>query len=166
MARKPKAAETETAEQEEQVGIDPNEFNVLEFEENLEDIEEPELLPEKTYVGEITEVTPTANQAGTGYYYLQKVVIPVEQYPPDYDPDNAPEGTPMYHRFVSVPRSGDRRAMARVKRWMQVLGLPLDTNRVDINEWVGRPIKVTVRHARNQDGSFRAEIATVAAADA
>lgn len=135
-----------------------SELDILELDQNLEDYEEPELLPPGYYLGEIQGVEVRQNQAGTGKYFATKFVVPPEQFPADYDVDNWPEGCPLFYNLVRVPRAGDRRSLSNLKKFMQKIGLSTSTNRIDPNEWIGQRAKLKVVHNEYQ-GITREQIA-------
>ncbi|MCI0557500.1 MAG: hypothetical protein MN733_03315 [Nitrososphaera sp.] len=126
------------------------ELDIIELDQNLEDVEEPDLLPPGWYIGEIQSVEIRPNQAGTGRYFATKFVVPPENFPADYDPENWPDGCALYYNLVRVPRQGDRRAISNVKKFMQKLGLSLSTSRIDPNEWIGRRAKLKVVNSEYQ----------------
>lgn len=134
------------------------ELDILELDQNLEDYEEPELLPPGYYVGEIQEVVIKPNQKGTGRYYAVKFVIPPERYPASYDVENWPEGVPLFYNLIRVPRAGDRRAVSNLRKFVQKLGLSTSTNRIDPNEWINKQAKLKVIHNEYQ-GVTREQIA-------
>jgi len=133
-------------------------LDVLELDQNLDDYPEPELLPPAWYKAEIQNVTQRTNQKGTGRYYAVEIVIPPENFPPDYDTDNWPDGLKLFYNLLRVPTSGDRRSVANIKRFMASLGLAIDTPRIDPNEWIGRPVRVKVEHG-TWEGNRREQIA-------
>lgn len=137
---------------------DTEELDILELDQNLEDYEEPELLPPGYYTGEIQSVEIRQNQAGTGRYFAIKFIVPPEKFPASYDVDNWPEGCPLFYNLVRVPRPGDRRALSNLRKFMQKLGLSISTNRVDPNEWIGQTAKLKVVHSEYQ-GVTRENIA-------
>lgn len=134
------------------------ELDIIELDQNLEDYEEPELLPPGFYTGEIQEVEIRQNQKGTGRYYAVKFVVPPSQFPAQYDVENWPEGCPLYYNLVRVPRAGDRRAVSNLRKFIQKLGLSASTNRIDPNEWIGQQAKLKVVHNEYQ-GVVRENIA-------
>lgn len=136
----------------------PETLDVLELDQNLDDYPEPELLPEGWYRAEVQGVEKRTNQAGTGQYYAVKFVIAPDQYPADYDADNWPDGLTLYYNLLRYPRSGDRRALANVRKFMEKLGLAVDTNRIDPNEWVGRDARLKIEHG-TWEGNKREQIA-------
>lgn len=137
---------------EEEAGApDPNqELDVLELDQNLDDYPEPELLPPGYYQAEIQGVEIKNNQAGTGQYFAIRFVIPPERFPSSYDPENYADGKVMYYNLIRVPRGGDRRAIANLRKFLQQIGLSTKTNRIDPNEWIGRAAKLKVEHREYQ----------------
>lgn len=151
------AKKPELIQEEENVDFNDN-LDILELDQNLEDIEEPDLLPQGWYVGEIQGVEIKENQKGTGRYYAIQFTIPTDNFPANYDVENWPEGCQLYYNLVRVPRAGDRRSYTGVKKLMQSLGLPLSTNRIEPSTWVGRQAKLKVIHSEFQ-GITREQIA-------
>ena len=146
MARRKVEAETET-----NAAPDPNqELDVLELEQNLDDYPEPELLPSGYYVAEIQGVEIKNNQAGTGQYFAIRFVIPPERFPASYDPENYADGKVVFYNLIRVPRGGDRRAIANLRKFLQQIGLTTSTNVINPNDWVGRSAKLKIEHREYQ----------------
>lgn len=156
MARKETKPAPSTPTPDEEVYEDN--LDILELDQNLDDIEEPDLLPQGWYVGEVQGVEIRDNQKGTGKYYAIQFTIPTDNFPANYDVENWPEGCQLYYNLVRVPRAGDRRSYTSVKKLMQSLGLSLSTNRIEPNTWIGRPAKLKVIHNEYQ-GITRESIA-------
>lgn len=134
------------------------ELDILELDQNLEDYDEPELLPPAYYVGEIQSVEIRQNQAGTGKYFAIKFIVPPEKFPASYDVENWPEGCPLFYNLVRVPKAGDRRALSNLRKFMQKIGVSVSTNQIDPNSWIGQTAKLKVVHSEYQ-GVTRENIA-------
>ena len=158
MAKKPKE------DYDEAPGDEDTELGILEFDQNLEDYEEPDLLPKGNYHGEIQDIAIKLNQKGTGKYFAIKFVIPTEEFPPDYDIENYPDGCTCYYNLISVPIGGNRRAMANLKKFVSKMGLSISTNMVDPNDWMSQRMKLKIDH-RTYQGNTNENIASVEAAD-
>ena len=160
MARKPRAAAAKKPEPIEDLpsadDADDDAPTIAEFDQNLDDVEPPELLPEGHYVGEVQEVKTPVSQKGNRYYSIQ-FLIPPEEFPPHYDVDNYPDGVRLYYNLLTVPQAGDRRAIHRVREFMEKLGLSTATNVIDTSEWLNQTAKLRVRHSSYQ-GNRREEI--------
>lgn len=133
-------------------------LDVLELDQNIDDYPEPELLPQGWYRAELQSVEARTNQAGTGRYYACKFVISPTNFPAGYDVDNWPDGLTLYYNLLRVPSSGDRRSVSNIRKFMEKLGLAVDTNRIDPNEWIGRDAKLKVEHG-TWEGNKREQIA-------
>lgn len=143
-------------------GSDGDLLDAIEFEENLGDVEKPPELPAGVYVGEVQDVQKQVSTKGNSYFAI-KFVIPPENIPADLR-DGFPDGAVLYWNRQVVPKAGDRRAMFNLRKLVESLGLSVDTNTVDPNEWMGRPAKLRVRMGKWQ-GEDRAEIAAVEVAE-
>ena len=155
-----KAAAKRAPKQETVPEDDANEeLDVLELDENLDDVEEPELLPPAWYRAEVRGVELRDNQAGTGKYYDVEFVVQPNNFPADYDTENYPDGFITHYRLLRKPRSGaDRRAVTNIRKFMQKLGVSTSTNIIDPNEWVGKEARLKIIHNKYQ-GETREQIA-------
>lgn len=148
MARS-KKPEAEVAEEEEETSYSEGNEDIIELDEDLSDVPDPVNLPKGWYRAEITEVERKNSQRGNDYFAVS-LVIPVDEYPSDYDPDNFPDGVKMSYNLLRVPEGKDRRALANIRRFMEILGLSTNVSRIDTNEWVGRDLQVKLDHEKYQ----------------
>ena len=139
-------------------GAADDSLDVIELDQNLDDYPEPELLPPGIYEAELQAVSEKTNQKGTGKYYAIEFVIPPENFPADYDVDNWPEGLKLFYNLLRVPTSGDRRSVANIRKFIEKIGLAVDTPRIDPNEWIGRHARLRVEHG-TWEGNKREQIA-------
>ena len=134
-------------------------IGIIELEDNLADAEQPKELPPGLYEGEVTDVQIATSQKGNDYFAVNIHIAPSE-FPKDFDVDNAPDGVNMYYNRVIVPKRGDQRAMFNLKQLVLALGLDANITSVDVNEWMGRKVRVRVRMGKPYAGNpARAEIA-------
>ena len=159
MAKKPQEIDTTS-----EVDDSMEDLGILEFDQNLEDYEEPDLLPKGNYNGEIQGVAIKLNQKGTGKYFAIKFVIPTSEFPPDYDLDNYPEGCAVYYNLISVPSGGNRRAMSNLKKFVSKMGLTIATNVIDPNDWMNQRLKLKIDHSTYR-GNTNENIASIEAVD-
>lgn len=145
MAKGKKAAQVEEEEDN-----SSGELDILELETNLEDVPEPELIKPGYYVGEVQGIEVKQNQRGTGSYYAIKFVVPTDEFPPDYEVDNHPDGLVLYYNLLRVPTAGDRRSISNIRKFMEKLGLSVSTNKIDPNAWLGQRAKLKVIHNEYQ----------------
>lgn len=130
----------------------------IQLDGTLDDMPEPELLPEGFYPAEIVDVEKRMNSKGTASIFSVKFVIKPDSYPADFDVSNYPEGKYLYFSMLRVPTPGDRRAFSNLKKFMQTIGVPTDVDTIRPSEWVGRPVKLGVEHSTYQ-GTTRESIA-------
>ena len=146
MAKKPKLA----VDNDDIDTSTDGELDILQLDQNLEDVPEPELLKPGYYAGEIQAVEVKENQKGTGRYYAIKFVIPTDEFPPDYEVDNHPDGLSLFYNLLRVPTAGDRRSISNIRKFMEKLGLSVCTNQINPNEWLGQRAKLKVIHNEYQ----------------
>lgn len=116
--------------------------SIIEFSENIADAEAPEPLPEREYVATIEAATrETSTTKGTKY---AKVIFHIaeEDYPADFDINNAPGGKKVQH---IVGLSDDAPTRHRIRKFSEAIGAPM-AKRIDLAQWVGLQAKVTIKH--------------------
>lgn len=138
------------------------ELGLIELDESLDDVEKPEELAAGTYEAEVQDVQVQTSSKGNKYFAV-KFVIPPEQIAADLR-EGFPDGAVLYWNRQVVPKAGDRRAMWNLKRFIEALGLPTNTNQIDPNEWMGQRARLRVRMGK-WEGQERAEIQSVEAAE-
>lgn len=121
---------------------DEDDESIVEYSENIADAEAPEPLPEREYVATITKATvETSANKGTKYY--QPVFrINEEDYPADFDVNNAPGGKEIRH-IVGATDDGPSRH--RLRKFCEAIGAPM-SKRIRPSEWVGLTAKITIKH--------------------
>jgi hypothetical protein len=137
-------------------------LGVIEFEDNLSEVEKPPEIPAGKYQGEVQDIQIQTSQKGNRYFAI-KFVIPPEELAADIS-DNFPDGAVLYWNRQVVPGKGDRRAMFNLRRLMEALGLETNTTAFDPNDMMGAQATLRVRH-RQWEGENRAEISAVEAAE-
>jgi hypothetical protein len=94
--------------------------SIIEFTRDLDDQQEPELLPTGDYPSEIAEASfKISNTSGNTYLALRLRISP-DQYPPDFV-EGEPDGTDvMYNRLVVLPETAQSRW--RLKKFLNAIG--------------------------------------------
>lgn len=130
--------------------------SVIEFDEDLNNVEAPKPLPAGLYDAVIQTAEPMMSKSDK---LMAKVTfaISADQYPADYT-DGNPEGTTLT-QYVMLGR--DQRAKFALKQFCNAIGYPL-SNSVDISLWVGLPAKVEVTNEL-YEGNPQARIKRVVA---
>lgn len=138
--------------------------SIVDLDMNLDAIDDYEILPKSTYPAECVLAEIRTSDRGNEYYYTNWK-IDVSDYPPDYDPENAPEGTTLNYSRVQVPNTGDRRSITNVKKLMRAMGLSLATKKIDCSEWVGQKANLVVG-TQKFNGELRNTIVSIESLDA
>lgn len=129
------------------LGEDSEGFD-FEYSQSLEDAVAPDPLPEREYIGEIVDFKKgVSNLTGKDNFTLV-IVIPVEEFPSDYNPENAPDGMRLV--FFSPDVDNSRKGMWNMKQICRKLRVPL-TNRVSHTDFVGKKVRVDVTQRQGQD---------------
>lgn len=115
--------------------------SIIEFSENIAEAEAPEPLPEREYVASIESVKRETSQKGT-VYAAPIFFVKEEDYPADYDVNNAPGGKKIRHM---VMLSDDGPSRHRLRKFCEAIGAPM-SKRIDLSQWVGLEAKITIKH--------------------
>jgi hypothetical protein len=91
-----------------------NRLGVIEFEDNLSEVDKPPEIPAGKYNAEVQDIQVQTSQKGNKYYAI-KFVIPPDELAADIS-DNFPDGAVLYWNRQVVPNKGDRRAMFNLRR--------------------------------------------------
>lgn len=133
---------------------------IVEYAEDIAEAVAPDPLPARDYPAEIrtAEIKTSAN-TGNRYYSLGIFVAP-ENYPADYNSENAPDGRTFMYNLLSAEDTPNARY--RLKKFLESVGLPM-SKRIDVNEWIGQGVTVELKHGQWQ-GEVREEVAKIKAA--
>ena len=120
--------------------------SVIEFDEDLNNVEAPKPLPAGQYAATILSVEPMMSK--NGEHKMAKVTwsIPAEEYPADYV-DGNPAGTQLT-QYLMLDNTA--RAKFALKRFVQAIGAPL-SNTVDLTTWLGLAARVEVTNEPFED---------------
>lgn len=129
---------------------------IIEFSEDIATAEQPDPLPERDYPAEIKAATVKESQKGNKYFSVQLYISP-ENYPADYPLDNNPDGRVITYNRVMAEDTP--RARYQLRKFLEIIGVPA-SKRVDVNEWLGQQVQVTIVH-RDWQGEVREEIAAI-----
>ena len=133
-------------------------LSVLTFSTSIAEQEAPQPLPVGEYDATIDKAEAgTSRSSGNPMLILTFRVAP-EDYPPDYEAENAPDGTPL---TLYITATDDARSRYRMRKICEALGVAATTE-VDPNEFMGLTGKITVEH-EEYEGEMRARLKSVAA---
>ena len=120
--------------------------SVIEFDEDLNNVEAPKPLPAGQYAATILSAEPMMSK--NGEHKMAKVTwsIPAEEYPADYV-DGNPAGTQLT-QYLMLDNTA--RAKFALKRFVQAIGAPL-SNTVDLTTWLGLAARVEVTNEPIED---------------
>lgn len=94
--------------------------SIIEFSRDLNEQEEPAILPAGDYPAEIVEALLRISNTSGNTYLSLKLRIQPDAYPPDFT-DGDPDGTEVtYNRLVVLPETSQVRW--RLKKFMQSVG--------------------------------------------
>lgn len=132
---------------------------IIEFSEDIATAEQPDPLPARDYPAEVKAVEIKESAKGNKYFSVQFYISP-ENYPADYPLENNPDGRVI--TFNRLMAEDAPRARYQLRKFLETLGIPA-SKRIDVNEWLGQQVQVTIAH-REWQGETREEIAAVKAA--
>lgn len=118
--------------------------SIVELDMNLDEYEDFEPLPAGGYPFSVTKAEMRTSDKGNDYYYCTLQIHP-DDYPPDYDPSNAPEGLNLVHARMQKPDPKNRRSITAVRNFMGAIGLSTKTPRINPAEWEGKQGKVVIK---------------------
>lgn len=121
---------------------DSEPLGIIELDDDLENVEKPKDISAGWYVAEVQDVKKKTSGAGNEYYAITFVVNQSE-LPPDVA-DDYPDGLVLYYNRVMVPTRNNRRALWRLKSFVQALGLSAAGTEIDPSEWMGCTAKVKI----------------------
>jgi hypothetical protein len=116
--------------------------SIVEFSEDIANAEAPEPLPEREYPAQISKATKEISAAKGTLYAKVFFRINEEDYPADYDVNNAPGGKEVMH-IIGLEDNAQSRH--RVRKFCEAIGAPM-SRRINVAEWVGLDAKITIKH--------------------
>ena len=138
--------------------MEDNIDSIIEFSTDLSTAEAPVPIPgNTTYVGTIIEAKPKTGSTSGKRYISVRIRIPVAEYPADYDPSHAPDGTDVtYMRLGAEDTLAHKYALRRfMEDVLQIT--PEKSSRLDLSNWLHREVRVHIKH-EVFDGITRAAI--------
>ncbi len=120
-------------------------MSLIELSLDLGEMQEYEALPDGPYNAEVRDVeTKVSEKIPTGYFVLS-LMVPVEEFPADYDATNAPEGVPLTYARVKIPTAEDRRSVKPFKTLLSAMGIEATGTSFDPQDWVGKQVQVLLK---------------------
>lgn len=152
MATSKKRPEVEEVEEVRNEGSE----SIVSFSEDVSDAERPEPLPAGRYTAEIRGAEMKLSRNNTRYAAIT-FFVPPEEYPANYDADEAPDGTTLVYRRLSLEDS--KRARYNIRLFCEAIGAPTARD-IDLTDWISRTAVIEV--ARGEyEGMPTAEIVRV-----
>lgn len=137
--------------------VDDAPESILSYAEDINDAEAPEPLPEGDYPATIEKVErKTSTNTGNDYISVT-FSISTDDYPADYDVNNAPEGKKISYNRLSP--DDNIAARHRMKKFISAIGAEGGRD-INLNDWVGLSAKLTLQH-REYEGEQREDIKAV-----
>ena len=130
--------------------------SIRHFSVDISTVEAPDPLPAGDYPATIQRAAVRESKAGNEYVSVMFHIRP-EDYPVDYEVENAPDGTQLsYNR---VPWADDRRSHYQLRKFCEAIGADMSAN-ININDWMHHEATVSIEHG-TWEGEDRAEIRRV-----
>lgn len=108
--------------------------SLIDFGEDLKDVEAPKALSDNDYPGEIIKAIRRTSASGKDMAEVTFTVKP-EDFPADFeDAESYPDGKQMRH-YVMLGR--DNATRYRTGQFVQAIGAPTKSP-IDLNDWVGK----------------------------
>lgn len=121
---------------------DEDQDSIIEYSDNIADAEAPEPLPEREYVATISKATIETSATKGTKYFAPVFHINEEDYPADFDVNNAPGGKDIRH---IIGAADDAPSRHRLRKFCEAIGAPM-SKRIRPAEWVGLQAKITIKH--------------------
>ena len=117
--------------------------SIVEYTEDLADAEAPDPLPSREYDAHIIRAEQRISNTSGKKYAAVTFAISIDQFPPDYPVENAPDGVNIIYRMV--PLEDNPKARFQARRFIEAIGAT-PGKRIDLNDWVGQSATVGVAH--------------------
>lgn len=123
-------------------------MSIIQLAGNIEDMQEYEALPDGLYVAECLGAEVKYSEKLPNGYVSVSLKIHPDQFPPDYDEGNAPEGVNVTYARAAIPDGSNRkqvkpfRALVKAFTGSEAVGATFDPA-----EWVGREVQVVLKRA-------------------
>lgn len=135
--------------------------SVFEIGVDIAEADAPELLPVGEYLAEVRSAEAKISQSGNKYISVAFYVSP-EEFPPDYEIINAPDGKTLSWNRVPLPEDGtrDKKAVYRLRKFMESIGAPFEGGTLDLAKWVGLKARIKLVH-ESYEGETRETVRSV-----
>lgn len=135
----------------------------ISYDEDLSDALPPEPLPDGDYRATIVDAKEVESKSRPGTFYMKvDFLIAPDQFPADYDADNAPpDGLILSYRRLSTENT--RPARYRMKKFLEAVHYPL-SKRIVMSELVTLEAVLKVS-SEEYDGVLRNQIDSVSSVD-
>ena len=136
-----------------------DEESILTFSEDISTAEAPDPLPMGTYPASIHSIE-VKTSANSGNRYLDAVLrVQPDDFPADFNVENAPDGVLIHYRYVVVEDTP--RARHNIRLFCEACGVAA-SKQINVNEFLGAEVQIEIVHGE-YNGIVREEIRTVSA---
>lgn len=116
---------------------------IIEFSEDISEAEAPDPLPVGDYRAQIRSAAPRVSVNTGNKYAAVGFYISPDEYPADYDANNAPDGKTVLYRRVSL--EDNPAARFNMRRFCEAIGAPMSRS-VNMADWLNLEARVTIEH--------------------
>jgi hypothetical protein len=125
---------------------------IVTFSSDIMEAEAPLPLPEGTYAAEIRDVKVVKRKSSGKKGIDVFVHVAPEDYPPDFDVEEAPEGVTLVYRRINLDNT--KTGHFRLRRLIETIGAPPVRQTLsddDLRKWKGLNVKAVIKHDTWED---------------
>jgi hypothetical protein len=120
-------------------------MSIIELGTSLGEMKEYQALPDGLYDGELQVAELKTNEKNpNGFFSLQFRISP-EDFPADYDVDNAPEGVLVTYGYLAIPDGKSRKNVAAFKKVAKAFGETDKSASIDPENWIGKKVQLMLK---------------------
>lgn len=118
---------------------------VFEFDEDISGAEPPPPFPNGVYGAEIVQVPVQLSKSSGNTMWVPEVLIPTDEYPPDYPVEEEPEGIRLrtYITVGAPGRPSTAREKVRARRFCETAGVTPSSS-INMTDFMGKAVRVEV----------------------
>lgn len=125
-------------------------MDLIKLSDNLDDMKEYEPLPGGPYPAEIREIEVKHSEKQPDGYFVISLMIDPNDFPADYEVENAPNGVVVTYARVAVPVATNRKTIRPFKNLIKAMGLDAGGDTFNPEEWIGKGLQVFLSRTEYQ----------------
>jgi len=117
-------------------------MSIIRFDSDISEMAEYEPLPNGVYRATVIDVEERSNEKTPKGFLTTTLRVSPDDYPADYDANNAPDGVNVVMGYLALPDAENRRTVGPFKKFLMALGIAPKGSQFETSDMIGAETQV------------------------